>query len=81
MKTVHSLSDQDLPNKPQFVSSLHSCIGNAHLDLDQTQAALTHHMEDLRIAEDKYVVVVVVVVVVIVVVCCCHCCLLLLLEP
>lgn len=53
MKTVQSLSDEDLPSKSEFVASLHSCIGNAHLDLGQAQSALTHHMEDLRIAEER----------------------------
>ncbi len=53
MKTVQSLSDKDLPNKTEFVASLHSCIGNAHLDLGQAQTALIHHMEDLRLAEER----------------------------
>ena len=53
MKTVQSLSDKDLPNKPEFVASLHSCIGNAQVELGEGNDALKHHLEDLRIAEEQ----------------------------
>ena len=55
MKFVQSLSDENLPNKLMYVASLHSCIGNAQLELGETEEALTHHLEDLKIAEEKLV--------------------------
>ena len=55
MKIVQSLSDENLPNKLMYVASLHSCIGNAQLELGDTEEALTHHLEDLKIAEEKLV--------------------------
>ena len=55
LKIVQSLSDENLPSKLMYVASLHSCIGNAQLELGDTEEALTHHLEDLRIAEEKLV--------------------------
>ena len=50
-KTVEGLSEKELPSKQEFVASLHSCIGNAQLELGHAPQALSHHIEDLRIAE------------------------------
>ena len=55
MKKVQSLSNEDLPNKLEFVASLHSCIGNAQLELGEAEEALAHHLQDLKIAEEKSV--------------------------
>ena len=55
LKIVQSLSDENLPSKLMYVASLHSCIGNAQLELGDTEEALTYHLEDLRIAEEKLV--------------------------
>ena len=53
MKTVHGLADKDLPNKSEFLASLHSCIGNAQLELGEAEAALKNHLQDLKISEDE----------------------------
>ena len=53
MKTVRELAQKDIPNKVEFIASLHSCIGNAHLELGDSDLALKHHLEDLKIAEEK----------------------------
>jgi len=55
MKKVQSLSNEDLPNRLEFVASLHSCIGNAQLELGEAEEALAHHLQDLKIAEEKSV--------------------------
>ena len=54
MRTVQSLSEKDLPNKYVFIASLHSCIGNAQLELGEGEMALKHHLDDLGIAEERY---------------------------
>ena len=51
MRTVQELTDSDLPNKQEFIASLHSCMGNAYLEMGETQKALDHHLNDLKIAE------------------------------
>nr|XP_002129888.1 tetratricopeptide repeat protein 25 isoform X2 [Ciona intestinalis] len=51
LRTVNRLSDSEIPNKPDVVANLHSCIGNAHLELGQTDEALDHHQKDLEISE------------------------------
>ena len=53
MKKVQSFLNEDLPNKLELVASLHSCIGNAQLELGEAEEALAHHMQDLKIAEEK----------------------------
>ena len=53
MRTVQELTEKDIPNKPEFIASLHSCIGNAHLELGDSDLALKHHLDDLKIAEDQ----------------------------
>lgn len=52
MNTVQKLSDDDLPNKLQFIATLHSCIGNAQLELGNTKQALEHFQKDMEIAEE-----------------------------
>lgn len=53
MKTVQELSERDLPNRSEFIASLYSCIGNAHLELGEAESALKNHLEDLKIAEEE----------------------------
>ena len=53
MRTVQGLSEQDLPNKEDFLASLHSSIGSAHLELGNTELALDHFSQDLKIAESQ----------------------------
>ncbi|CAK8674799.1 outer dynein arm-docking complex subunit 4-like isoform X2 [Clavelina lepadiformis] len=51
LRGVNRLSDHEIPNKEDVVANLHSYIGNAYLDLGQTDEALDHHQKDLEIAE------------------------------
>ena len=53
MKTVKDLTDKDLPNKVEFIASLHSCIGSAQLELGEAEMALKNHLKDLEIAEKE----------------------------
>ena len=55
MKIVQDLSELDLPNKLQFIATLHSSIGNAHLELGHEEQALEHFNKDMEIAEAGYV--------------------------
>lgn len=52
MKKVQDLTERDLPNKQEFIASLHSCIGNAHLELGDAEAALENHLIDLELAKE-----------------------------
>jgi tetratricopeptide (TPR) repeat protein len=51
MKTVEEMSTTDLPNKREFIASIHSCMGNAYLEMGEAQLALEQHLSDLHIAE------------------------------
>lgn len=53
LKTVESMSDDQLQNKAEILANLHSQIGNAHLELGKHNESLKHHEEDLRIAKEK----------------------------
>lgn len=50
MKDVDKWSEQDLPNRPEFVANLHSAMGNAYLELGNYNQALDHHNVDKEIA-------------------------------
>lgn len=52
MKTVQDLSTTDLPNKLEFLASLHSSTGNAYLEMGEADLALEQHTEDLKISEE-----------------------------
>ena len=52
MRTVQELTDTDLPIKQEFIASIHSCMGNAYLELGEADKALEHHLDDLKIAEE-----------------------------
>ena len=51
MKTVAALAEKDLPSKQEYVATLHSCLGNALLELGEAELALEHHHKDLAISE------------------------------
>lgn len=53
MNTVVGLSSQELPNKEDILASLHSCMGNAHIELGNTKLALNHFTMDYKITEKK----------------------------
>lgn len=51
MKIVQGWSDKDISNKKELIGSLHSCIGNALIDLGNMDKALKHHQKDLELAK------------------------------
>ncbi|XP_070779870.1 outer dynein arm-docking complex subunit 4 [Enoplosus armatus] len=51
MKIVQRWSEKDVPNKREVLGSLHSCIGNALIDLGDMDKALVHHQKDLELAK------------------------------
>lgn len=53
LKEVDKWSDDDLPNRPEVVANLHSCHGNAHLELGGYAKALHHHTVDNEIGEQQ----------------------------
>ena len=52
---VLASSDKDLPNKAEFVSSLHACIGNAQLELGNSEVAIQNFQDDLKITQQWWV--------------------------
>lgn len=53
LKEVQETNPSSVNNREEIISNLHSCIGNALLDLDKPQQAMKHHLEDLSISEKK----------------------------
>lgn len=53
LKSVERRSDYDICNRPELLANLHSCIGNAHLELADYVEALHHHNADYDIAKKK----------------------------
>ncbi|XP_026233420.1 tetratricopeptide repeat protein 25 [Anabas testudineus] len=51
MKMVQGWSDKDISNKKEIIGNLHSCIGNALIDLGNMDKALEHHQKDLELAK------------------------------
>lgn len=55
LRTVKALNDKDIPNKQEVIANLHSCIGNAHLEMENATKALESHKRDLNISKKMYV--------------------------
>ncbi|XP_029293478.1 outer dynein arm-docking complex subunit 4 isoform X2 [Cottoperca gobio] len=51
MKVVQGWSEKEGPNKKEVFGSLHSCIGNALIELGDMDNALAHHQKDLELAK------------------------------
>ena len=51
MKVVQGWSEKEVPNKKEVLGSLHSCIGNALIDLGDMDRALEQHQKDLELAK------------------------------
>jgi len=51
MKTVLKMREADVHNKQEIVAHIHSCIGNAQLELGEIDLAVEHHLKDLEISE------------------------------
>ncbi|XP_042643184.1 outer dynein arm-docking complex subunit 4 isoform X4 [Tyto alba] len=50
LKKIQGWSDDEVPKKSELIGNLHSCIGNARLEMGQTEAALQSHKMDLEFA-------------------------------
>lgn len=51
LKNVHGWSEEVLPNKSEVLENLHSCIGNALMDLDDVDKALENYQKALDLAQ------------------------------
>ncbi|XP_029015414.1 outer dynein arm-docking complex subunit 4 isoform X2 [Betta splendens] len=51
MKAVQGWPDKEISKKREAIGSLHSCIGNALIELGNINKALEHHQKDLELAE------------------------------
>ncbi|KAM4691884.1 outer dynein arm-docking complex subunit 4 [Rhinophrynus dorsalis] len=52
LKNIQRWTTDDVPNKQELIGNLHSCIGNAQMDMGQMESALQSHKKDLNIAND-----------------------------
>lgn len=52
LKKVLEWNKEEVPNKDELIGNLHSCIGNAQMELGQMVAALQSHRKDLEIAKE-----------------------------
>ncbi|XP_008328173.1 outer dynein arm-docking complex subunit 4 isoform X2 [Cynoglossus semilaevis] len=53
LTVVERWSEKEVPDRKEILGSLHSCIGNALIDLGDMDAALQHHQKDLKLAEQR----------------------------
>ncbi|KAM9391555.1 outer dynein arm-docking complex subunit 4 [Pholidichthys leucotaenia] len=51
LKMVQQWSEREVPNKTEMLGSLHSCMGNALMEVGDLDKALEHHQRDLALAE------------------------------
>ncbi|XP_037647977.1 tetratricopeptide repeat protein 25 [Sebastes umbrosus] len=51
MGIVQVWSEKEMPDKKEVLGSLHSCIGNALIELGDMDQALEHHQKDLELAK------------------------------
>ena len=51
LQTVDGYTEAQLANKMALKAQLHSCMGNAYLELGQYDKALHHHQEDYNTGE------------------------------
>ncbi|XP_061082451.1 outer dynein arm-docking complex subunit 4 isoform X2 [Conger conger] len=53
LKTVERWSEETVPNKKEVLGNLHSCIGNALIDLEDMDGALESHKKDLDLSRQN----------------------------
>ena len=53
MKTVEEADPASLPNKHDVIANIHSCIGNAYVEIESFTKALKHHQKDLEISKKR----------------------------
>jgi ATP-dependent protease HslVU (ClpYQ) ATPase subunit len=51
LRQVKGMNDKAIPNKQEVIANLHSCIGNAFLEMEETVKALENHKKDLNISK------------------------------
>ncbi|NWR88512.1 TTC25 protein, partial [Furnarius figulus] len=50
LKKIKGWDEDEVPNKPELIGNLHSCIGNAKMAMGQMEAALRSYKKDLDCA-------------------------------
>ncbi|NWW75772.1 TTC25 protein, partial [Climacteris rufus] len=50
LRKIQGWAEDEVPNKKELIGNLHSCIGNAQLEMGQMEAALHSHKMDLDCA-------------------------------
>jgi hypothetical protein len=55
MKTVEETDPASLPNKNDVIANIHSCIGNAFVEMENLNKALKHHQKDLEMSRKRLV--------------------------
>ena len=55
MKTVDHADPVQLPNKADVLANIHSCIGNAFVEMENLNKALKHHQKDLEMSRKRLV--------------------------
>ncbi|NXG76216.1 TTC25 protein, partial [Baryphthengus martii] len=53
LQKIQEWSDEEVPNKNELIGSLHSCVGNAQLEMGRVEAALQSHRMDLEFARQN----------------------------
>ncbi|NWV06291.1 TTC25 protein, partial [Ptilonorhynchus violaceus] len=53
LKKIKGWAEDEVPNKNELIGNLHSCIGNAQLEMGQMEAALRSHKMDLDCARQN----------------------------
>ncbi|NXY21236.1 TTC25 protein, partial [Atrichornis clamosus] len=53
LKKIQGWGEDEVPNKHELIGNLHSCIGNAQLEMGQMEAALCSHKMDLDCARQN----------------------------
>ena len=51
LSTVQGFTEDQVPNKVEVIANLHSCVGNAYLELGSYDKALESHQTDLHLGE------------------------------
>lgn len=52
LKTAENSSEAKVPEKFLFIANLHSCLGNAFMELEDFESAELHHNKDFTISEE-----------------------------
>lgn len=53
LSTVQGFTEDEVPNKVEVIANIHSCIGNAYLEMGAFDKALDSHQTDLHLGEAK----------------------------